>query len=167
MRAEEGPMSVGLIDPLRDLALLYESDGDHALAIVALEEARYVTRVHQGLSAADEALLLRDEIRNEKARGNDRRVWDLEGDMVAIARQHYDDIRMVSVFRELAEDRAAALEDYRTGGYPPEIELGCYYGRSHGVDRDAGSCTSGSSDAVRLRFRFDILWYYREAIEVL
>ena len=169
MRAEEGPIAVGLIDPLRDLALLYESGGDHALAIVAFEEARYVTRVHQGLSAADEALLLRDEIRNEKARGNDRRVWDLEGDMVAIARQHYDDIRMAPVFRELAEDRAAALEDYRTGGYPPEIELGCYYGRSVGprIDGDSGSCSSGSSDAVRLRFRFDILWYYREAIEVL
>ena len=71
MRAEEGPTPVGLIDPLHDLALLYESAGDHAPAIVALEEARYITRVHQGLSSADEALLMRDQIRNEKARGND------------------------------------------------------------------------------------------------
>src|SRR5688572_21074616 len=67
MRAEGGGRPVGLIDPLRALALLYEEAGDHALAIVALEQARDVTRVHQGLSSADEALLLRQQIRSEKA----------------------------------------------------------------------------------------------------
>ncbi|HEY3517925.1 MAG TPA: hypothetical protein VGL98_12835 [Gammaproteobacteria bacterium] len=170
LRSEGGPTPASAIDPLRDLARLYESAGEHASAIVALEEARHITRVHQGLSSADEALLLREEIRNEKALGNERRVWDLEGDMVAIARKHYDDVRMMPVFRELAEDRAAAFEEYRAGGFPPEIELGCYYAAGpRGVADFAGgdSCSSGSSDAVRQQFRLNILRYYTDAIEVL
>jgi hypothetical protein len=166
-RAAEGPTSTSLIDPLRDLALLYEADGDHTLAIVAVEEARYITRVHQGLSSADEALLLRQQIRSEEALGNHEGAWNLAGDMVTIARKHYDDIRMVPLFRELAEDRAAALEEYRAGGYPPEIELGCYYrlGNRDGVD--GVSCSSGTSDAVRRQFRASIRTYYADAIQVL
>jgi hypothetical protein len=165
LRVAAGPTPVNLIDPLRDLALLYESAGDHALAIVAIEEARHVTRVHQGLSSADEALLLREQIRNEKALANHQRVWDLEEKMVTIARRHYDDVRMVPIFRELAEDRAAALEEYRAGGYPPEIELGCYYGThpsTHGVN-----CRGGARRTVIMRFYFTILAYYANAIEVL
>ena len=87
LRAEVGPTPAGLIEPLRALALLYEEGGDHALAIVALEEARRVTRVHHGLSSADEALLLRQQIRSEEALGLHERVWTLEQDMATIARQ--------------------------------------------------------------------------------
>jgi hypothetical protein len=167
LRTEGGPTPESAIDPLRDLARLDESAGEHASAIAALEEARHITRVHQGLSSADEALLLREQIRNEKALGNDRRVWDLEADMVAIARKHYDDIRMAPVFRELAEDRAAALEEYQAGGFPPEIELGCYYAAGPRDFAYNVSCGSGSSDAVRRQFRLNILRYYADAIEVL
>jgi hypothetical protein len=167
LRIEGGPTPESAIDPLRDLARLYEPAGEHTSAIVALEEARHITRVHQGLSSADEALLLREQIRNEKALGNDRRVWDLEGDMVAIARKHYDDIRMAPVFRELAEDRAAALEEYRAGGFPPEIVFGCYYTAGPRDFAEGGSCSSGSSDAVRWRFLSIIQRYYADAIQVL
>lgn len=79
-----------MIDPLRALALSCEENGDHALAITVLEKARYVTRVHQGLSSADEALPLRQEIRDEKARSNHPRVRELEQDTVTIARQNHD-----------------------------------------------------------------------------
>jgi hypothetical protein len=181
---EGGPTPVAVIDPLRTLALLYEESDEHVLAIVALEEARHVTRVHHGLWSADEALLLRQQIRNENALGNDARVWDLEQDMITIARQHHDDIRMVPIFRELAHDRTAALAQYRAGGMPPEIFLGCYYvgdtrpyhdkrgevqppvgwgdGRS-----DGRSCRSGQSTAVRGRLRREILTYYADAIEII
>jgi hypothetical protein len=177
LRAEGGPTPAGLIEPLRALALLYEEGGDHAPAIVALEEARYVTRVHQGLSSADEALLLRQQIRSEKALGNNQRVWDLEQNMVTIARQNHDDIRMVPVFRELAEDRSDALEEYRAGGFPPEIELGCYYvpglrryddtrGEHRPVENE-GTCGSGQSASVVRRLRAETLFYYADAIEVI
>src|SRR5262245_27508769 len=84
-----------LPEPLRALALLYEEGGDYALATAALEEARYVARVHDGLTSADEALLMRQQIRSEKALGLYDRAWDLEQDMLTIARQHHDDIRML------------------------------------------------------------------------
>jgi hypothetical protein len=168
-----------LIEPLRALALLYEEGGDHAQAIVALEEARYVTRVHKGLSSADEALLLKQQIRNAEALGLHDRVWDLEQDMVTIARQNHDDIRMVPVFRDLAEDRADALEEYSGGGFPPEIELGCYYApgfrryddtrgtaRKPPPGRDH-ECASGQSSYVTRRLRSEILIYYADAIEVI
>ncbi len=159
LRAEGGPTPEGAIDPLRALALSYQESGNNALAIVALEEARHVTRVHQGLTSADEALLLRQQVRSEKALGDHQRVWDLEQDMVTIARQHLDDIRMVPIFRELAEDRSEALAQYRAGYLPPEVYFGCYYGD--------GGCRSGSKLAVYRRFRAVIRAYYAAAIEVV
>src|SRR5262245_7542820 len=182
LQAEGGPTPVGLIDPLRALALYYEENEDHVLAIATLEEARYVTRVHRGLTSADEALLLKQQIRNEEALGQHDRVWELEQDMVTIARQNHDDIRMAPVFRDLAEDRADALEEYGGGGFPPEGELGCYYvpGLRRYDDtrgeartpppgsRDAvGGCTSGQSMYVDRRLRAEILMYYADAIEVI
>ncbi len=164
------------VDPLRALALRYEEAGDHAPAILALEEARYVTRVHQGLSSAEEALLLRQQIRSEKALGAHERVWDLEQDMVTIARQHLDDIRMAPIFRELAEDRSEVLEKYSAGERPPEIYLGCYYAAvplryddTRGERRAPldGSCESGSRSVVIGQIRAEILMYYADAIEVI
>jgi hypothetical protein len=181
LRAAEGPTPAGIIDPLRDLASLYESADIHALAIVALEEARYVTRVHQGLTSADEAVLLHQQIRNEKALGNEQDVWDLQQDLVTLARQHHDDIRMLPIFRELAEDRSDALALYRAGSMPPEVYLGCYYvrdwrpyddkrGEIHppvGGQPDGVGCRSGQSTSVVVRLQAEILEYYADAIEVM
>jgi hypothetical protein len=181
LRAAEGPTPAGVIDPLRDLASLYESAGIHALAIVALEEARYVTRVHQGLTSADEAALLHQQIRNEKALGNEQDVWDLQQDLVTLARQHHDDIRMLPIFRELAEDRSDSLALYRAGSMPPEVYLGCYYVRDWrpyddkrgeiyppvGGEPDGVGCRSGQSTSVVRRLQAEILEYYADAIEVM
>jgi len=177
LRAKGGATPASLIDPLRALALSYEENGDPVFAIAALEEARHLTHVHEGLSSANEALLLRQQIRSEKALGNDARVWGLEQDMVTIARQNHDDIRMVPVFRELAEDRTEALDEYRAGGFPPEIELGCYYvpglrryddtrGDQRPPEND-GSCFSGQSASVHRRLHAETLMYYADAIEAI
>ena len=108
LQAEAGvARPAGLVDPLRALAMVHQEAGDHVLAIATLEEARYVTRIHNGFASADEALLLRQQIRSEKALGRHERVWDLEQDMVALARQNHDDIRMLPIFREVVDDRLA------------------------------------------------------------
>ena len=176
LRVAGGPTSAEAIEPLRALAVLHEEAGDHARAIVALEEARFVTRVHQGLSSAEEALLLRRQIRSEKALGLSERVWNLEQDMVTIARQHLDDIRMAPIFRELAEDRSELLGKYSAGERPPEIYLGCYYAAmplryddTRGERRAPldGSCGSGSRSVVIAQIRAEILMYYADAIEVI
>src|SRR5262245_36022200 len=125
MRAEKGPTAEELIGPLHILGLLYQESGDHVLAVSVLEEARYVTRVHSGLSSVDEALLLRQQIRNEKALGDPQRAWDHQRDMLAIARKHPDDTRTVPIFRDLAADRLEVLEKIRAGKHPPELFLGC------------------------------------------
>jgi hypothetical protein len=164
------------VEPLRALALRYEEAGDHAAAIVALEEARYVTRVHEGLSSAEEALLLRQQIRSERALGSHERVWNFEQDMVTIARQHLDDIRMAPIFRELAEERSALLAKYSMGERPPELYLGCYYAAvplryddTRGERRAPldGSCGSGSRSVVIGQIRAEIMMYYADAIEVI
>jgi hypothetical protein len=178
LRALGGPSPESTIAPLRALALQYQEAGNDALAVVALEEARHVTRVHHGLWSADEAVLLRQQIRSEEALGSHERAWNLEQDMVTIARRHLDDMRMVPVFRELAEDRAQALAEYRAGHLPPEIYLGCYHaaprpryddprGRRLPSLGAPGGCRSGTSDTVISKLRSEILTYYADAIEVI
>ena len=178
LRALGGPAPEAAIAPLRALALQYQEAGNDALAVVALEEARHVTRVHQGLWSADEAVLLRHQIHSEEALGSHERVWNLEQDMVTIARQHLADMRMVPAFRELAEDRTEVLAQYRAGHLPPEIYIGCYHaaprpryddprGRRLPPLGAQGGCRSGTSDTVVSKLRWEILTYYADAIEVI
>lgn len=178
-----GARPAGLSRPLAALAAVHQEAGDHALAIAALEEARYVTRVHNGLAAADEAVLLRQQIRSEKALGLHERAWDLEQRMVTIARQHHDDSRMLPIFSELADDRSNVLERFRAGERPPMIELGCYYSAPlppyddtrrprrpplrANPDVPSGSCRFGDGWLVRNRLRAEILMYYADAIEII
>ena len=175
-----------VVDPLRALALLYEEDGDYALASATLEEARYVTRVHNGLTSADEALLLRQQVRSEKALGLYDRAWDLEQDMLTIARQHHDDIRMLPIFRELADERLGLIEQVRDSERPPMIYAGCYNGeplppydytrsgqwRDRVPAGDAGgfttpSCYGGINQDLIAKLSREILMYYADAIETI
>jgi hypothetical protein len=129
------------------------------------------------LTTPEEALVLEQQIRSETALGADRRVWDLEQDMLTIARKHHDDVRMMPIFRGLAEDRMDALEQYRAGGMPPEISLGCYYARvprrydhTRGDLRplgDGASCHAGSKSVVEAGLRSEIAFYYADAIKVI
>jgi hypothetical protein len=176
LQTENGPAPAALIEPLRALALSYQEAGQHERAVVAFEEARHVTRVHQGLSSVEEALLLRQQIRSEEARGTHARVWTLEQDMLTIARQHLDDRRTVPIFRELADDRVEALNRYFVGTIPPEIYLGCYYAAglpryddTRGERRPAGegSCQSGGKSGAMRRLLTETLMYYADAIEVI
>ena len=178
LRTEAGPTAAELIGPLHVLGLLYQESGDHVLAVAALEEARYVTRVHSGLSSVDEALLLRQQIRNEKALADPQRVWDHQQDMLAIARKHLDDVRTVPIFRDLAADRSEVLEKVRVGKVLPELFLGCYYGEARpryddprgeqSPPIDSGdNCRFGTRDNIIAKLRDEILLYYADAIEVI
>ena len=168
-----------VIDPLRALALLYEEDGDYALASATLEEARFVTRVHEGLTSADEALLLRQQIRSERALGLHERAWTLERQMVTTARGHHDDIRMLPIFRELADDRLDLIEKVGAGERPPTIYAGCYnaeplpaydYKRAElgGNPTAIGNpCYGGTNQSLIVKLRREILMYYADAIETI
>jgi hypothetical protein len=160
LHTQSGPTAADLIEPLRALALLYQEDGEHARASVALEEARYITRVNHGLSSVDEALLLREQVRSEKARGDLENAWTLEQEMIALARQHLDDIRVLPIFRDLAEDRLELLARVRAGEIPPEVYIRCYYGPQ-------GNCRAGSAARLDFAIRSQTLRYYASAIKVI
>ena len=184
LRTEGGPTPKELVEPLRALALLYEETRQPVAAIAALEEARHVTRVHQGLASADEALLLRQQVRNEKRIGLHERAWDLEQDMVTIARQHHEDTRMLPIFRELADDRLGAIEQVRASGRPPMVYAGCYNGAPlppydytrggqwrESMEGSGGlstpSCYGGINQDLIAKLSREVLMYYADAIETI
>src|SRR5262245_34389515 len=185
VRAEGGPTPQELVEPLRALALLYEEADQPVAAITALEEARHVTRVHQGLASADEALLLRQQVRSEKALGLHERAWDHEQDMVTIARQHHEDTRMLPIFRELADDRLEAVEQVRDGERPPIVYAGCYNGAPlppydytragewrNTMEGGSGgfstpSCYGGINQDLIGKLSREVLMYYADAIETI
>ena len=177
LRRQEGTTAEELVEPLRALALQYQEAGDHGLAVVALQEAKQVMRVNRGLFTAsvDDALLLHQEIRSEKALGHSERVWTLQQDLMAIARKNYDDLRMLPVFLEIADDRTETLDEYSTTDFvklPAGIYVPCIPGPDgirdgRVVAADARNCPFGTHQMVIDRLKIEILTHYAEAIEVI
>jgi len=183
LRSEQGVNAEERIEPLRALAFLYQETGDHALAVVALREARQILRANRGLfsSTVGEALLLHQLVRSEKALGNGERVWNLQHDMIIIARQHLDDIRMLPIFLDLIDDRTERLEEFSTTDYrdlPPGLYVPCGTGvmptpvnsgnRGAPVPvSDARNCEFGTWRTVVERLRGAVLRNYADAIAIL
>jgi hypothetical protein len=170
VRAEEGASAEGLIAPLRGLALLHQEAGEHTAAILTLQEARQIVRARYGLFSAtiEEAELLRQQIQSEKALGYGDSAWSLQQELVTIAQQHYDDMRMLPIFVELLEDRTALLDEFYTTDFAdlrPGIYVPCGGGKA--VVTDARACPFGTWRTVVDRLSREILQYYAEAIEVL
>jgi hypothetical protein len=185
LRSAGGPTNARLIEPLRALGLLYQESSDDNLAAVAFEEARYVTRVQQGLASADEALLLRLQIRSEQELGRNERVRELEQEMLTIARRHHDDARMLPIFRDLIDDRLALIESVRAGQRPRMIYVRCYNGEPlppydymrgqwHAPVPPAGttgitapSCIGGTNSQLTSKLHAEVLMYYADAIDII
>jgi hypothetical protein len=177
LRRDDGVTAEELIEPLRALALQYQEAGDHALAVVALQEARQVMRANYGLSSAsvDDALVLHQEILSEKALGHHERVWTLQQDLLPIARQHLDDSRMLPVFLEIVDDRKEVLNEYSTTDFvklPAGVFVPCVPGPEgirggRVVALDARNCPFGTRRIVLYRLDMEIRTAYAEAIEVL
>jgi len=150
-----------LIGPLTALGLLYQESGDHLLATSAVDRARQVIRVNYGLYTLEQAPLIQQSIHNEEARGNLTAAWDLEQELLTLARRHPDDVRTVPIFHEIADKRMAILGQYLAGDAPPQLVIGCFY------YADIGSCTSGSKE-VAVRAILSEAWKnYADAIRVL
>jgi hypothetical protein len=156
--SRDGPYSPALLEPLTALIVLYQEGEDDALAVVAIERARQVVRVNQGLHTLDQVPLIRQLIRIEEARGNHGEAWDLEQDLLTLARRYPDDLRTVPVLREVADRQMDVLADYLAGKRPPQLYLGCYYG---------GDCTGGSRRYVMHGMLADAQRNYSDAIAVL
>lgn len=161
-----GPYSQNLIGPLTALGLLYQEGGDHGLASSAINQALQVVRFNYGLYSLDQAPLIQQLIHNEKARGDIAGAWDLEHELLALARRHPEDLRTVPIFREAADGRMDVLRRYLSGEFPPELMLGCYY-HANVSNPEKGNCNSGSKGAAAGSILSDAWRNYADAIRTM
>jgi hypothetical protein len=168
--ARGGPYSESLIAPLSDLALLYQDRGDHDLAVAVITRIRQVVRANEGLHSLEQIPLIQQMIANEEAIGRIDTAWELEQDLLTLARRHPGDIRTVPIFRETAAKRMALLRQYLAGESPPQMVLGCYFGwpredfRGSTSVTTEGGCNSGTRDDAIRALVADALMNYADAI---
>jgi tetratricopeptide (TPR) repeat protein len=120
-QATGGPRSPDLIDPLTELAVLLAAEGEHALAIAALEEARHVVRATYGLHTLDQVPMLEQALEHQRALGAFEMVQALEEKLLDLAERHPDDLRTVAIHRDIGERRMDLLRRFRAYEYPGEI----------------------------------------------
>jgi hypothetical protein len=179
-QAQGGENSPALIEPLTDLGLLLEEQGDLTLAAGAFERARDVMRFNYGFSTLDEALLLQHLVRVEEARNNAALAWNLEQEALALAEQQRGDVRSAEIFADVAEKRMHVLRLYRDGEFPPQIALGCYYQKIGSIYQmlpyDAGlqatplretGCGQGDRAVATLALLMEARAYDAAALEVV
>lgn len=175
VETRDGVNSPDLIDPWMALGLFHEEQDRHHMAATAFQRARHVVRVNYGLSSLREVPVLMQLVRTEEARGNAERAWDLERELLALARQHAGDMQTYPVFAEVARKRLDLLDRYDSGKRPPQIELGCYYAGYGGRDElnafqrgvGSGSCTAGSRRTVIMTLIRELRGYQAMAVEAL
>lgn len=128
IEVREGPYSPELRDELARLIVLYRENDDHALALVAIERALQVQRANGGLYSLEQVPLLKQRLEAEEALGNHAAVWDLEQELLTLARRHPDDLKTVPVLRHVADRQMEVLgRVVSSGEIPPQVILGCYY----------------------------------------
>lgn len=128
IEVREGPYSLTLRDELDRLIVLYRENEDHALALVAIERALQVLRANSGLYSLEQVPLLKQRLDSEEALGNHAAVWDLEQELLTLARRHPDDPQTVPVLREVADRQMEVLgRVVESNEVPPQVILGCYY----------------------------------------
>jgi hypothetical protein len=161
LQAQAGPYSSELIDPLKSLSVLYQESGNHALASAVLDQAMQVIRANYGLRSLEQAPLLQQRIRSEETRGDFAAAWDLEQDLLSLARRQPDDLRSVPILHEIGDKRMALLRTYLRGALPPQLYLGCYYQR-----HASSSCTSGLKHVAAGAMLSEAQHLYLQAIRV-
>ena len=134
-----GPYSEQLIAPLSALTLFYQEEGDHTAANAVIERWLQVARANYGLYSLAQAPAIRQLIANEQAAGNKEAAWQLQDELLTVARRHPDDLSTVAIFREIADTR---LKQMGSGELP--MGLLC---RGHDAmppcDKDAPRWLSG------------------------
>ncbi len=120
-QAEEGPRSPALIQLLTELGVLYETEGQYALATAALEEARALVRANYGLHTLDQVPLLQQAFANQQALGNFAMVRALEEEMLDLADRNPGDLRAAFIYRDAGRRRQEVLRQFLAGEAPNEV----------------------------------------------
>ena len=128
IEVREGPYSPALRDELERLIVLYRENEEHLLALVSIERALQVARANSGLYSLAQVPLLKLRLESEEALGNHEAVWDLEQELLKLARRHPDDPQTVPVLRYVADRQMDVLgRVVGSNEIPPQVILGCYY----------------------------------------
>ena len=163
IEARDGPNSEELIDPLTTLGRLHQEGGEPFQSAAVIQRAVDIVHVNEGLHSLDQAPLIRLLIGDAEAIGDARAAWDLEQELLRLARRHPDDVRTARILRETADRRIAVLDRYIAGKqFPPEIKFGCYY-----LEPANDSCGSGRSDVAQTNLFREAQDLYSQAIGVL
>ncbi len=166
IQARDGPYSPALLDEIEGLIQMYRENEEHALALVAIDRAQQVVRANSGLYSLDQVPLLWQRIESEEAIGNDAEVWDLEQELLTLARRHPDDPDAVPVLRGMADRQMDVLgRVVDLGETPPQVIYGCYY--KEWPSADAGNCRSGSRTTVVQGMLAEAERNYADAIAIL
>ncbi|HJR71717.1 MAG TPA: hypothetical protein VKA43_16860, partial [Gammaproteobacteria bacterium] len=166
IQSRDGPYSPALLDELKGLILMYRENQEHALALVVIERALQVLRANSGLHTLDQVPLLWQRIESEEAIGNDAEVWDLEQELLMLARRHRDNLEAVPILRDLADRQMDVIGRFvNLHETPPQVIHGCYY--KEWPAADAGNCHSGSRTTVVQGMLADANRNHADAIAIL
>jgi hypothetical protein len=106
-----GAYSEELMSPLSELALLYQEADERALAIATIDRELQVVRANYGLYSLAQAPLISRLVANEEAAGSRETAWELDDELLTLARRHPEDLRTVAIFREIGDKRARLYDD--------------------------------------------------------
>ncbi len=170
-QATNGPHSAPLAALFAELGAFYEEASLNGPALVAFEEARGVIRANHGLSSLEEAPMLESLIRVHERMGDVEQPWQLDRELLALARAHPKDLRTVAIYHTLGDKRIDMLERYLAGEFSPQLVLGCYYHRAEArtvefAEREP-NCAAGSRGALIDAVARETLSYYASAVKVL
>jgi hypothetical protein len=120
-QSQDGPRSPALIQLLTELGVLYETEGQHVLATVVLEEARQLVRANYGLHTLDQVPLMQQVLANQQAIGNFPMVRALEEELLELAERNPDDLRAAAIHRDAGRRVSDVLRRFLAGEAPAEI----------------------------------------------
>jgi hypothetical protein len=121
--------------------------------------------VNTGLHGFEQVPLIWQRIEAEEARGNDAAVWELEQELLSLARRHSDDVRAVPILHEMADRQMKVIDRVLDGETPPEVRYGCFY--NTWPNDGAGSCDAGSRRDVVRNMLAEAQRNYADAIAVV
>jgi hypothetical protein len=163
IQSREGPFSPELIDPFTELALLYETGGDRALAAAAIDRTLQLLRVNEGLFTLEQIPLLEQAIQTEEAGGNRLDVGDREKQIQKVIAKHPNDERIVPVLHNLGDRQMAEVRRLQAGELPPPVCFGTNVW-SDGSTLNGGCPSRSDREAMMVG---QAVRYYVGAIDVL
>jgi hypothetical protein len=178
---EEGRANdAALVEPLTALSQFHLEQEEYELAAEGFARARGIVRVNHGISSMQEIELLSWEVRAHEAANNLTTAWELEQNMLMMLRDFTGVPATYPIYSELAAKRLDVLQRYRAGDYPPQIVLGCYYGKARDSDavelgdtlhiittESEGHCAAGNRNTVLITLLREARNYQALAIEAL